>query len=125
MIFIYGGAYQGKLAYALDRFGLGEGDVYACGEDTAMPHGKKLIYELDKWILALIRAGADPEPEIREFIQRNGDAIVICNDITGGVVPVEASLRAWREAAGKSMTELSRHASEVVRLFCGVPTRIK
>ena len=42
MILIFGGAYQGKLAYALERFNLSEGDVYRCGGDEAdVPRKKK------------------------------------------------------------------------------------
>ena len=126
MIFIFGGAYQGKLAYALDRFGLADDDVYFCvEEDAAMPANKKIFYEIEKWILALIRADADVADWLRRFIAANADAIVICTDISCGVVPVDPEKRRWREAVGRSMAELSRCSKEVTRLFCGMPTRIK
>jgi adenosyl cobinamide kinase/adenosyl cobinamide phosphate guanylyltransferase len=125
MILVFGGAYQGKLAYVRDRFGLKDGDIYFCGESAEMPEHREAVYELDKWILALIKAGADVDEEVRRFIGHNEETIVICNDISGGVVPADAVLRKWREAAGKAATELARHSTEVVRLFCGIPTRIK
>jgi adenosyl cobinamide kinase/adenosyl cobinamide phosphate guanylyltransferase len=126
MILIFGGAYQGKLAYTLERFGLTEHDVFTCGiEDTDMPGNRKIIYELDKWILALLKKGIDVEQAMRLFIEGNKDAIVICNDISCGVVPVDPQMRKWREAAGRSLSALSRESDEVVRLFCGIPTRIK
>ena len=174
MILIIGGAYQGKLAYALDRFNLSAGDVYRCGEfSAAVPEHKKMIYEIDKWILALIKAdeettaaaanavtdanadttdSAAPDPiaaasvstadssaapvtpvtrsdavavSLKQFIGRNPDAIVICNDISCGVVPYDAIQRKCREAVGRSLAELSRRSDEVIRLFCGIPSKIK
>lgn len=126
VILIFGGAYQGKLAYALDRFKLTEADVYRCFEEnTVIPENRKIVYEIDKWILALIQADADVTDALRQFITVNTDAVVICNDISCGVVPIDAVQRKWREAAGRSMAELSRCSSEVIRLFCGIPARIK
>ena len=125
MILIFGGAYQGKLSYALDKYGLTGNDVYKCGEDSGMPDGKKVIYEIDKWILALTKAGKSVEEEIDKFIKCNQNAIVICNDISCGIVPVDAGLRKWREAVGRSLAKLSRNSKEVIRLFCGIPTRLK
>jgi len=125
MIVIFGGAYQGKLAYALDRFHLTDADVYICGEDAGMPENKRIIYEIDKWILALVRADIDAEKAVRRFMEGNADAIVICNDISSGMVPLDAGLRKWREAVGRALAELSRASDEVIRLYCGIPTRIK
>ena len=131
MTVIIGGAYQGKLEYALERFGLAaesEKDVYRCSDtDTSLPQGK-ICYEIDKWILALIKCGqksADIDQAIIEFSEKNPDAIIICNDIFCGVVPMGADMRAWREAVGRSMVKLSKSAREVVRVFCGIPTRLK
>ena len=109
MILIFGGAYQGKLAYAMERFGLNESD----------------IRRIDKWILDLINAEADVEKAVQEFIRNSPDAVVICDDISCGVVPVEPVMRKWREAVGRALAKLSQESSEVIRLFCGIPTRIK
>ena len=126
MILIFGGAYQGKLAYALDRFNLTEDDVYHCNNDDAnTPENRKLIYEIDKWILALVGKNIDIEKAMRQFIDANRDNIVICNDISCGVVPVDPVLRKWREAVGRSLAVLSRTSDEVIRLFCSIPTRVK
>ena len=125
MILIFGGAYQGKLAYAMERFNAAEGDVYRCGDDARVPGGKKIICNLEKWILSLVRAEADTEEAMRRFIDANGDAVVICDDISSGVVPSDPLLRKWREAVGRSLALLSRGSDEVIRLFCAIPARIK
>ena len=128
MTVIIGGAYQGKLEYALKHFALSEKDVYRCSDtDISEPHGK-ICYEIDKWILALIRDGADQEKingAVKEFSEKNPDAVVICNDIFCGVVPMGADMRAWREAVGRVTVKLSLNAREIVRVFCGIPTRLK
>ena len=109
MILVFGGAYQGKLAYAQGRFS----------------NEKKIVNDFDKWVLELVQTGQDVEEAIRGFIEDNADSVVICNDISCGVVPADAVQRKWREAVGRAMAELSRCSDEVVRLFCGIPTRIK
>ena len=125
MILIFGGAYQGKLEYALERFGLDESDVYRCGNNADTPQNKKIIYEIDKWIYELVKTGADARSKVRECIKNNPGAIVICNDISCGVVPAKAIEREWREEAGRALAEFSKASSEVTRLFCGIPTKIK
>jgi len=126
MVLIFGGVYQGKLDYALTRLGLTEDDVYLCSEeDTAMPQGRKIICGLDKWILALIRTDMNVEELTGRFIENCENAVVICNDISCGVVPMDADFRKWREAVGRTLGKLAQSADEVVRLFCGIPTHIK
>jgi len=108
MVLIFGGAYQGKLDYANERF-----------------KNIKIINGFDKWILELVKTDADIMAEVRRFIAENADAVVICDDISGGVVPVDPIMRKWREAVGRSLALLARESAEVIRLFCGIATRIK
>jgi hypothetical protein len=125
MILIFGGAYQGKLACALEKFKLTESDVYRCGEDINIPANRKIIYEIDKWILALVKKDTDVEEAIGQFMAANKEAVVICNDISCGVVPSDPVLRKWREAVGRTLAMLSQNSDEVLRLFCGIQTRVK
>ena len=126
MILIFGGSYQGKLKYAIERFGLTEEDIYRCDtENTETPGNKRLIYEIDKWILALIKDDADVNGAVRLMIDEHENSIIVCNDISCGVVPEDPIYRKWREAVGKAMAELVETADEVVRLFCGIPCVLK
>ena len=125
MLLIIGGAYQGKLAYAKERFGLGDCDVYTCGDRTDMPGGKKIVDKLDRWILALTKADMNVTFEVGKFLLHNQEAVVICTDISCGIVPVEEYLRRWRESVGRALAILSSRSDEVIRLFCGIPSRIK
>jgi len=127
LILIFGGAYQGKLDYATQRFDLTENDIYRCREDIAdVPkHGARLVNELDKWIFALVKAGHDSNGAVKRLVADNANLIVTCNDISCGVVPVDPIQRAWREAVGRALAMIARESEEVVRLFCGIPTKIK
>ena len=45
--------------------------------------------------------------------------------ISAGVVPMEAEVRAWREAVGRMLNDLAPQAETVTRVFCGPPRRLK
>jgi len=142
MVLIFGGAYQGKLDYALERFDLTIDDVgYCIDGDSVYPQDKKVIYEIDKWILSLIRNDINVMDEIKRFLEDNKDTknskdkggdivnckdkIVICNDISCGVVPIDPVMRRWRDEVGKSLGLLAQNSNEVIRLYCGIPTKLK
>lgn len=126
MVLIFGGRYQGKLDYALSRFG--RVPVFECRtDDLELPvKGDAVIINgFEQWIRALVRAGREVRPAVEAFIAAAGDKVVICNDISCGIVPDEPELRHWREEAGRAAAAVSLQAGEVVRLFCGLPTRLK
>lgn len=137
MVLIFGGVYQGKLEYALKHFSLQKEDVYFCTDaDTVIPGGKKIIYELEKWILALVKAeespdqvrdnvgGVDISARTKRLLADNPDAIFICNDISCGIVPIDPVMRKWREETGRVMGYIAQCAPQVVRLLCGIPTKL-
>jgi len=128
VVFIYGGAYQGKLDYARKKFNLDDDDIYAYIESDGAAErvpDQKCLCGVHLFVLSQIRAGGDPLAFIKENIGAFKDKIVIADDISGGVVPMGDKNREWREAAGRCATFLSQNAGEVWRVFCGVPTRIK
>ena len=53
------------------------------------------------------------------------DAIVICDELGCGVVPMDYEDRAWRERTGRLLSDLAANASRVDRVFCGIPMRLK
>ena len=126
MILITGGAYQGKLEYALTEYKLTLDDVFNCtNTDNEQVFNKRIIYGAEKWILSLIQKGQDPLEILEEMIPKWKDKIIICNDISCGVVPIDPLMRKWREAVGRCMTLCAKHSETVVRVFCGIGTKIK
>ena len=121
MILITGGRYQGKLDYAKWRFGLSEGDICVGGVDFS----KKCLAYVDRYALECVERGVEPLDVFRENPAAWRDAVVITTDISGGVVPMDAAQRAWREACGRMNQNLASQADEVWRLYCGIPRRLK
>ena len=126
MILIIGGSYQGKLDYARARFGLTENDIQVCTEDTdALDFSRRCVAYVDRFALNRVRLGLEPAQALGTDPARYSDIVFIANDVSGGVVPMDPVLRAWREACGRMNMKLTREANEVWRLFCGIPQRIK
>jgi adenosyl cobinamide kinase/adenosyl cobinamide phosphate guanylyltransferase len=124
MVLIIGGKYQGKLDYALHRFKYTQDDIWFCDENnTDMPKDKKIIYEIDRWILALLKKDMDVEKNMESLLTSNPQ-VIIYNDISCGVVPIDPLMRLWRDTAGRSVGLMARLSEEVIRLFCGIPTKI-
>lgn len=124
MIFIIGGAYQGKLDFARDTFGVTDAEVFTC-TGSEIDFSKRCIYALEEFTLACIREGKDPEGYLREHREQWENSIFIFRDMFCGVVPVEAEIREWRQISGRLTQYLSREASHVSRIFCGLEQRLK
>ena len=75
--------------------------------------------------LEAVKRGEEPADIFRANADRMKQSIVITTDISGGIVPMDPVLRAWREACGRMNTDLAARADEVWRLFCGIPQRLK
>ena len=126
MVLIFGGAYQGKQDYALETYGLSAKDVYQCDlESMVINFDKKVIANLERFILACIKEEVSAKECLEDNIEKLRDKIIICDDISQGVVPVDKTERAWREMTGRTMTYLGQEADEVIRVFCGIVTRDK
>ena len=126
MILIVGGSYQGKLDYARRRFALADSDIQICTEQTEAPDfSRRCIAYIDRYALNCVRRGAEPLDAFLACGDHPCGRVLVATDITGGVVPVDPLLRAWREACGRMNSALAERADEVWRLFCGLPQRIK
>ena len=124
MILIIGGAYQGKLEFAKERFALNASDIFTCtgGE---IDFSGRCVNALEEFTLACVRN----ETSAVEYFKANRDAwldkILICQDITCGVVPLGLEMRRWRDETGKLCQYLAGEADRVSRIFCGLEQRLK
>ncbi len=128
MILVTGGAYQGKLDYAKEEYGLTDEDVFTCEEgSTAVGFDEKIVDHFERYVLALIKAGQVPEKAVGMQLRANRykGRIIICDDISQGIVPMDATERAWREGVGRTMVKIAQQADKVVRVFCGIPEIVK
>ena len=126
MDLIIGGAFQGKLDYAREKYGYKEEDIYICREDTPeIDFLKPCIAYLEEFTLACVRAGVDPLQYLKNHWEDARQATFICMDISSGVVPLGKEMRLWRNENGKVCQYLSREASSVTRIFCGLEQKLK
>ena len=120
MILIIGGAWQGKLDFAKETFGLEDSDVYVC-DGPEIDFSKRCIYQIEEFT-ALHR---DPVGYFEAHREAWQDSILILRDIFCGVVPMGEENRAWRQRTGRLARYLSREAEGVSRIFCGLEQKIK
>lgn len=126
MILIYAGAYQGKLDFARKSFGIKDEDVCYCNSDMeSIDFGKKVIYGLEKFIYGYEKRGQSADEYIRAQLPLMNDKIIICEDISRGLVPMDKLERAWRETNGRVVNAVAAEADEVYTVFCGIESRIK
>ncbi|MBR5129039.1 MAG: bifunctional adenosylcobinamide kinase/adenosylcobinamide-phosphate guanylyltransferase [Firmicutes bacterium] len=125
MILIFGGSYQGKLEFAKETFGVTENDVFTCTVDSEIDWSKKVLYNLDQAFLRHVREGKESRDVLKDNLGQLKDKILIVNDISQGIVPMERENRDWREMTGRAMLFLSKEADEVYRVFCGLGSKIK
>ncbi len=113
MILVIGGRAQGKLAFAKETLGVTD---YADG----VLDDKNCICHFE----AAVRRGADI-PALEEYLARHPNAVILCDEVGCGIVPMEKEERAWREEVGRLCCYLAKRAERVYRVFCGIGERIK
>lgn len=124
MKLIIGGCAQGKLGYALERYGLGE-DAVADGYLPGKTGERVIINHFHRWVKSCLKAGESPEEMIRAFVTEYPDCIIISDEVGNGIVPVDAFEREYRERLGRILIEIAKEAEEVVRVICGLGQKIK
>ena len=126
MVLITGGAYQGKLDYALEKFNLSRKDIYTCSRDRVeLPEGAGIINNVEELVRACLDNGRDPLKYLAARKSRWNKSVMIVNDISCGLVPMDAEDRAYREAVGRTTIYLATEALAVVRVFAGIGKRLK
>ena len=121
MTLIFGGAFQGKLTYAVQVLG-----VRDCRDCTSgLPASGRCLYHLEQFTRDCALRGVNSWDRLcREFPDWPG-AILICRDIGSGIVPLGADNRLWREENGAFLRAAAAHADRVIRIFAGIPEVLK
>lgn len=122
MILITGGAYQSKRRFAMARFALAPEDICDCAR-SAPDLSKRALCHVEQYVLRCVREGRD-ETALLDA-PALAEKILIFDDISCGVVPLEAESRAWRERTGRLAAALAQSSDEVWRVFFGLGERIK
>lgn len=125
MDLIIGGAYQGKLEYAMEKYGFKETEVYFCTEEKGMSFDEPCVYAAEEFVMYCLKRGLNAVEIFEENRDKWKNSVFICREIFSGVVPMDALLRKWRDETGRVLTYLSGNADTVTRLFCGIPQKLK
>ena len=124
MTLVIGGAYQGKLEYVMEKYP-GKTLCQCDMDNPDMDLSADVVNSFHLMTLAQVRAGIDSLTYINEKLPKLKGKIIICDDISCGVVPIDPETRQWRETTGRCLALLSKNADEVIRVFCGIESRIK
>lgn len=126
MILVIGGAYQGKLEYVKERFHIQSEDIFDGESDSYenLVHRKVIVnfHSLMRRFLLDEMNGFD---EINKILDKNHDLIIITDEIGYGIVPLDPFERRYREETGRVCCYLAKEAQEVIRVLCGIATKIK
>lgn len=114
MVLIVGGMAQGKLTFAKRALGVTAWSEDALGEENCV-HGLHLA----------IRALAEPEAAVGEWLTTHPDGVIICDEVGCGVTPLDRADREWRERVGRICCVLAEKAEAVYRVQCGLEVRLK
>lgn len=124
MELIIGGACQGQLAYAKERYP----DIsWTDGGDASLEEicRAQAVFDLHLFIRSQVKEKKDTANLAGTIIEKNPGLLIVSNEVGYGVVPMDAFEREWREAVGRVCTELAAASSRVTRVICGIGTIIK
>ena len=124
MILIIGGAYQGKLDYAKEAFCLTPEDIFTC-TGAEIDFSKRCVNGLEEFCYACIGQNIDPMEYVQAHREDWQNSILICGDLSSGVVPMDPVQRQWRHTTGRLCQYLAGEAERVSRIFCGLEQRLK
>lgn len=125
MELVMGGAYQGKLSWAKKTYGIAEEEILDCAKGISTSEPQRCLYHMEEFCWWCIRNGMNPIEELQKTEPFWKDAVLICRDVSQGLIPSDVSQRAWREANGRMLTWLAQQAEHVTRIFCGLPLVLK
>ncbi len=128
MILIIGGAWQGKLDFAMELAGakgrkkqVAEGTTDSFDAAVSYP----IIHNFHEYIKRILQDGTSVEDFISILEKDNPEVIIITNEMGCGIVPMDYEDRLWREEAGRASVRIAKSSKEVYRLVCGIATQIK
>lgn len=146
----FGGAFQGKLEYVLEKKGcLKVADGAGCSlkdikDAQVLNHLhlyiKRLTYKegaaynttvddtitADDTITVDTTAKTMPAAEIiNDIYEANPDIILICDEVGGGIVPLKKEDRIYRETVGRALCCAVKKSDRVERVMCGIGQCLK
>ena len=126
MRLIIGGAHQGKLDWYLRTSGRSMQQV-TDGETLPLEllPDRPVLNHLHRWVYRMVQQGKDVQAAMERYLQCFPDAVILCDEVGCGVVPIDPAERQWREETGRLCCLLAQRAQRVERIFCGIAMTLK
>ena len=123
MILIFGGAYQGKLNYAKANFNVDT--IWDCSAGAVPNFEADCICGIEGYVMECAKSGEDPRKCLEENRDLWQDSVLVVTDTSQGVVPIDRTVREFREMNGRLLLWLAGEADRVIRVFCGIGKDMK
>ena len=125
MHLIIGGAYQGKLTFAKKLYNFKPEQIFYCEQSGEIDFSLPCITHIEEFVYGCVLRSEDALAYWEKHRSQWKDSILICRDISCGVVPTSPQYRLWRDETGRLCQNLARDANIVSRIFLGLEQRLK
>ena len=125
MHLILGGRYMGKRAYAESLYGPFKS---VCDLEHDAPEtigGAEAVLNLQAGVRTLLLRCEDAQEFFAARLGSLQNSVLMGDEVGGGVVPLDAFERRWRDEVGLLYQRLAREADKVDRVWAGLATRLK
>ena len=146
MILVVGGKFQGKLDFVKENFDIDADNIFDCEKNylfnltyksssdcknsfdykNSSSHKYSVVDNFESYILKKTEEGLKKLDLLVDFMSINfqDDTIIICDDISNGLVPIDTLERAYRENLGHLLCHIAKEASEVYSVLYGIGIKI-
>lgn len=83
------------------------------------------INNFEELVREQVKNGIDAREYTKALIEKNPDAVVVCNEIGYGIHPLDREERLWREQTGRCLCILAEASESVTRVYCGIGQKLK
>jgi Adenosyl cobinamide kinase/adenosyl cobinamide phosphate guanylyltransferase len=126
MRLVIGGRYNGKLNYVMEKYHYSENDIINGNEiNIHKPQYKKVINNYHLFIKKLLENNIDSIKITTEVLKNSNIQTIICDELGGGIVPLDEFDRIYIDTVGICCQIISKHSSSVERIYFGIPLIIK
>ena len=155
MRLVIGGAYQGKKEYVKRQYYIEETEIWGGDYPVSEGAWKCIcgLHKIVKGIMQELSANKEnngcmtdhtarqkteqkaewSSEELSEHVlqyicrltDNHPDIILVCDEVGGGIVPIEKAERDYRECVGRVLCALAKEADTVERVHCGIGQTIK
>ncbi|WP_278473718.1 bifunctional adenosylcobinamide kinase/adenosylcobinamide-phosphate guanylyltransferase [Turicibacter sanguinis] len=123
MKLIIGGAYNGKLNYVKETLRVVDEDI--CYIQDTLDLSKSVLYGIHHFIYHNALNGISSLPFFEEHLYDLKTKVIVCDEISSGIVPLKKEERFYREEVGRILQFLSRESNSIIRIFCGIGVVLK